>query len=73
MSNSWIHIEKSDYIDISEQLPIKGKDIKYISSDGTTGFAFRCNCSSKGCLKWRCTITGYELLIDIVKWKYCNY
>ncbi len=71
--NNWIYIEKLDYIDISEHLPIKGKDIKYISSDGNTGFAFRCACKDSNCQKWRCTITGYELMVDIVKWKYYNY
>lgn len=70
MSDNWIHIKKSDFIDIDKLLPIKGKDIEYISSDGSKGFSFRCNCHSSNCLKWRCTITGYELLIDVVKWKY---
>lgn len=62
---------KMDYINIKEKLPEKGKDVQYIDINGDTGYAFRCNCHNPDCKEWRDVITGYHMMINVVKWKYC--
>lgn len=57
-------------IDIDEKLPKKGEDIIGYSSNGDKHYCFRCDCHDPNCKSWRCSLTGFELLIDIVKWKY---
>jgi hypothetical protein len=70
METNWEYIKKIDWIDISDELPEKGKDIEYISSNGSKGYAFRCACPNPNCREWRCTVTGYGLIINVIKWKY---
>ena len=57
-----------DLILITDQLPDKGRNIIGYDSDGDKHYCFLNTC----CNEWRCSITGYGLLIDIVKWKYDN-
>jgi hypothetical protein len=52
------------------ELPIKGKDIKGITSNGDMVWCFRCNCHNTECIEWRDSITGYHLNVDIIKWEY---
>lgn len=54
------------------KLPIKGKDIKAISSDGQERYLFRCNCTDEKCLEWRCSITGLSIITEVINWKYCS-
>jgi len=59
-----------DFIDIKEQLPDKGKDIIGILPNGEKRYCFRCNCHVNNCHEWRDSITGFGLMVEIVKWKY---
>jgi hypothetical protein len=59
-----------EYKLIQDELPEKGKDIIGIDEDGNERCCFRCACHNDKCIEWRCSITGYGLLINIVKWKY---
>ena len=52
------------------ELPIKGKDIEGITSNGEKVYCFRCNCQDPYCAEWRCSITGCGLIVKIVKWEY---
>ena len=52
---------------ISDSLPQKGREIKYIDSNNNEGFAFLCNCCGD---EWRDIITGGALLIKVKYWKY---
>ena len=52
------------------ELPIKGKEIKGIDSEGNIHYCFRCNCSDPYCNEWRCSITGCGLIVKIVEWEY---
>ena len=64
--------KETDWINVIDKLPEKGKDIEYIDSNGRKGHAFRCACHNLNCKEWRCSITGYGLIVDVVKWKYKN-
>jgi len=57
----------NDYIMLKDKKPERGKDIEYIDSNGNHGYAFL----SQRCDEWRCIITGFGLIIDVVKWRYC--
>ena len=52
------------------ELPIKGKEIKGIDSNGNIHYCFRCNCRDPYCNEWRCSITGCGLIVNIVEWEY---
>lgn len=52
------------------ELPIKGKDIVGITSNGDKVYCFRCNCQDPYCAEWRDSIGGYGLIVKIVKWEY---
>ena len=52
------------------ELPIKGKDIEGITSNGEKVYCFRCDCQDPYCSEWRCSITGCGLIVKIVKWEY---
>lgn len=56
-------------IDINNQYPEQGRDIFAVTSDNIKGYYYRCN-HSPGCKTWKCSISGYTVLVDIVKWKY---
>lgn len=60
----------SEYKSIKDELPEKGKDIIGLDEDGNTYYCFRCNCPNPNCTEWRCSITGFGLIINIVKWQY---
>ena len=66
MGNKWINTK--------DQLPDKGKDIIGISlNDDRKHYIYRCSCHNLNCKEWRCSLTGYGLmLINIDKWKYVN-
>lgn len=59
-------MEKS-FIYTKEKLPEKGFNIVGFDEDDNKYYVFRCNCQNKNCLQWRCSITGNELIINIVK------
>ena len=58
------------YPDKTMELPIKGKDIEGITSNGEKVYCFRCNCQDPYCAEWRCSITGFHLNVNIIKWEY---
>jgi len=60
----------SEYKSIKDELPEKGKDIIGLDEDGNTYHCYRCACPNPNCKEWRCSILGYGLIIDVVKWKY---
>lgn len=50
---------------INNEMPKKGEDIIGLSKDGEEHYCFLCNRSGKD---WRCSITGYLMMIEIEKW-----
>lgn len=58
------------FTNIEDQTPLKGKNIEAIDSNGQRNWCFRCNCDNDRCKSWRCSTTGYELVINVVKWRY---
>ena len=54
------------------ELPIKGKDVIALCTDGLERKVFRCACKNEKCTEWRCAITGFGLIIDVVKWRYVD-
>jgi hypothetical protein len=63
-------MDKNEFIYIKDKLPEKGKDIVAIDSKGNKHFCFRCTCPNTNCTEWRCSITGFAILIDVVSWRY---
>lgn len=55
---------------VKDILPEKGKDIIGITSSGEKRYVFRCNCHNPNCKEWRCSLTGYGMMVEIIKWKY---
>ena len=53
-----------------DELPRKGRDIIGYTSNGEKKYVFRCNCHNPNCTEWRCSITGYGLMVKIVEWEY---
>jgi len=53
-------------------LPEKGKDIIGIDNNGHKHYIFRCACNNENCIEWRCSITGFALILKIVEWNYLN-
>lgn len=58
------------FILIKEQLPEKGKDIIGIDRNDNKHYCYRCTCQNHNCKEWRCSLTGYGLMIDVEKWIY---
>ena len=54
------------------ELPTKGKDVIALCTDGIEREVFRCACKNEKCTEWRCAITGFGLIIDVVKWRYVD-
>ena len=54
------------------KLPIKGKDVIATLKDGSETTVFRCACKNEKCTEWRCAITGFGMMIDVVKWRYVD-
>lgn len=52
-------------IKITEQKPDKMKDIIGIDKNGRKHYCFLSKCG-----EWRCSLTGFALLIEIVEWEY---
>ena len=52
------------------ELPIKGKDVIALCSDGQERHLFRCACANDKCTEWRCAITGYGMMVKVTKWIY---
>lgn len=63
---------EEDYILVTDELPKKGMAILGVNEDGYTYGCYRCNCPNPDCKEWRCSITGYGLIVDIKKWKYVS-
>jgi hypothetical protein len=61
---------ENDYININEKLPEKGIDIIGIDEYGDKYYCYRCSCNNLNCKEWRCSMTGYGMIIDITKWQY---
>ena len=57
---------------IKDKLPEKGEDIIGYDSNGNKHYVFRCSCPNENCLEWRCSLTGFGMLVEIIKWKYDN-
>ncbi len=55
---------------IENGYPEKGKDIIGIDGNGNKHYCFRCACHNKNCIEWRCSITGFGLMINIIEWEY---
>lgn len=60
----------SDLISINDELPKKGKDIIGFDTKGDKYYCYRCNCINENCIEWRDSITGGQLLVEIVLWEY---
>jgi len=60
----------NEFINIKDQLPEKGKDIIGVDNNGDISYCFRCNCHNPNCTEWRESLSGYGLIVNIVKWKY---
>jgi len=60
---------EKDWIDINDQLPERGKDIIAICDDGLEHELFLCSCPHN-CRTWKCSLLGYSMILDVVKWKY---
>ena len=60
----------TEYTLITDQLPEKGKNIIGIDDQGEEKYCFRCACSNPNCTEWRCSLTGFDLMVNIVKWVY---
>lgn len=55
-----------DWILLSDRKPERGEDVEVLNSDGTSCFAYLCeHCGSE----WRCSMSGYGLMIDPIKWR----
>ena len=63
---------ENEFILVKEQLPDKGKNIIGVEEDGSTYECYRCSCGNPNCKEWRCSLTGYGMIIDVVKWKYAE-
>ena len=55
---------------ITERIPDKGKDIIGLDKKGNKYYCFRCSCYNQNCMEWRCSTTGYSLMIQLDKWQY---
>ena len=55
---------------IENEYPEKGKDIIGIDKDGNKHYCFRCACKNNNCKEWRCSITGFGLMINIIEWEH---
>lgn len=65
-----LYIMEQGFISVKERLPEKGEDIIAIDKDGNKHYCFRCACNNPNCKEWRCSLTGYGLIIDVEKWTY---
>lgn len=64
----WNHGNNSftfDFIEVSKKLPEKHKNIIGIKDNYEFQYCYLGTYN-----EWRCSLTGFELLIDIIKWKY---
>lgn len=59
-----------DFVELKDNMPIKGRDIIAIDKEGSHHYIFRCACSNENCNDYRCSLTGYNISIEFVKWKY---
>lgn len=59
-----------EYILVKDQLPEKGKNVIGVEEDGSAYECYRCSCPIQNCKTWKCSLTGYALIIDVVKWRY---
>lgn len=58
------------YTKTIDQYPDKGRNVIGVENDGTITECYRCTCSNPNCTSWRCALTGYEINVNIIKWKY---
>lgn len=61
--------DNSEFISINEMIPDPLLDIVAITSDGFSHNVYRCGHTSN-CRTWKCSITGWTKLINVIKWKY---
>lgn len=57
-----------EYFHTQEKLPDKGVDIIGVDDGGDTYYCYRCNCHNMDCVEWRCSLTGANLMINVIKW-----
>jgi len=50
------------------ELPPARTDLKVLTLSGDELSVFRCGCR-EGCMDWRCSLSGYGMIIDVEKWK----
>ena len=62
----------NNFISTAAELPKKGKDIIAKDDDGSEHYCFLCACQNPKCTEWRCSLTGYGLIINVVEWKYAD-
>lgn len=59
----------SNFNNINDVLPEKGKDIIGIDDNGNKVYCFRCQCNNDNCIEWRSPFGG-AIITVIIKWKY---
>lgn len=57
-------------IKIEDKIPEKGRDIIGLDDNGKKHYCYRCACNNPKCTEWRDSIGGFNLMVNIVKWKY---
>ena len=57
-------------IKLSDELPESFVDILGIDENGNKHRVFRCD--GKNTYEWRCSITGWKVIVKIIEWKYEN-
>jgi hypothetical protein len=61
---------ENDFILVKDRLPEKNRGIVGIDGNGNEYYCFRCACNDIECKEWRCSLMGFMLLVDIIKWRY---
>lgn len=55
-----------DWKDINKEKPERGLTVETKDSEGVVRLAYLCkHCGNE----WRCAMTGYGLMIDVVQWR----
>jgi len=61
---------KTKFKKIEDMLPPKKVDILGVDEKGNKHYIFRCACSNENCTEWRCSLTGYAVITNIIEWDY---
>lgn len=60
-------MEYNTFINLSDKIPDKNKDLICIDSTNTQIYCFRCACSVDSCMDFRCSLTGNLIYANILK------